>query len=76
MKTTHIVSAWGSHGKSSEITAVPLLLEVIQIKGNIITIDAIGIQIAIAEKIKSRRADYVLAIKGNQKTLLWRNVLQ
>ena len=55
--------------KSNEITAIPLLLETIQIKGNIITTDAMGTQTAIAEKIKSRRADNVLAVKGNQKTL-------
>ena len=55
--------------KSSEITAVPLLLETIQIKDNIVITDAMGTQTAIAEKIKSRHADYVLAVKGNQKTL-------
>ena len=79
-KPLHIVSAWSKEDgfcmgqravmeKSNEITAIPLLLETIQIKGNIITIDAIGTQTAIAEKIKSRRADYVFAVKGNQKTL-------
>ena len=55
--------------KSNEITAIPLLLETIHIKGNIITIDAMGTQTAVAEKIKSRRADYVLAVRRNQKTL-------
>ncbi len=79
-KPLHIVSAWSKEDgfcmgqravmeKSNEITAIPLLLETIQIKGNIITTDAMGTQTAIAEKIKSRRADYVLAVKGNQKTL-------
>ena len=55
--------------KSNEITAIPLLLETIQIKGNIVTTDAMGTQTGIAEKIKSRCADYILAVKGNQKTL-------
>ena len=75
-----IVSAWSKEDgfcmgqkavleKSNEITAILLLLETIQIKGNIVTIDAIGTQTAIAEKIKSRYTDYVLAVKGNQKTL-------
>lgn len=75
-----IVSAWSKEDgfcmgqkavleKSNEITAIPLLLETIQIKGNIVTIDAIGTQTAIAEKIKSRYTDYVLAVKRNQKTL-------
>ena len=79
-KPLHIVSAWSKEDgfcmgqravmeKSNEITAIPLLLETIQIKGNITTTDAMGTQTAIAEKIKSRRADYVLAVKGNQKTL-------
>ncbi len=79
-KPLHIVSAWSKEDgfcmgqravmeKSNGITAIPLLLETIQIKGNIITTDAMGTQTSIAEKIKSRRADYVLAVKGNQKTL-------
>lgn len=79
-KPLHIVSAWSKEDgfcmgqkavleKSNEITAIPLLLETIQIKGSVVTIDAMGTQTAIAEKIKSRRADYMLAVKGNQKTL-------
>lgn len=79
-KPLHLVSAWSKEDgfcmgqravleKSNEITAIPLLLETIQIKGCIITTDAMGTQTAIAEKIKSRRADYVPAVKGNQKTL-------
>lgn len=79
-KPAHIVSAWSKEDgfclgqktvmeKSNEITAIPLLLETLQIKGNVITIDAMGTQTAIAEKIKNKRADYILAVKGNQKTL-------
>ncbi len=55
--------------KSNEITAIPELLEKLQIKGQIITIDTMGTQTTIAEKIKQKRADYVLALKGNQKNL-------
>ena len=76
-KASHIVSAWSREDgfslgqkavseKSNEITAIPELLEKIQIKGQIITIDAMGTQKAIAEKIKKKRAEYVLALKGNQ----------
>ena len=79
-KPSHIVSAWcDSMGyclgqvaveeKSNEITAIPALLDRINVKGQIITIDAMGTQTAIAEKIRSKRADYVLALKGNQSTL-------
>ena len=52
-----------------EITAIPKLLDTIQVKGNIITIDAMGTQTEIAEKIKQKRADYTLAVKENQKNL-------
>ncbi len=55
--------------KSNEITAIPEVLERIQIKGQIITIDAMGTQKGIAEKIREKCADYVLALKGNQGTL-------
>lgn len=79
-KPSHIVSAWSKEDgycldqkaveeKSNEITAIPELLEKIQITGQAVTIDAIGTQTAIAEKIKTKRADYVLALKGNQGTL-------
>lgn len=79
-KPNHIVSAWCDEDgfclgqkavdeKSNEITAIPQLLDTINVKGNIITIDAMGTQTAIAEKIKSKRADYVLAVKENQKNL-------
>ena len=55
--------------KSNEITAIPKLLEVLEIKGCIVTIDAMGCQKDIAEKIRKKGADYVLALKGNHKNL-------
>ena len=79
-KPNHIVSAWSKEDgfclgqkaveeKSNEITVIPKLLEQIQIKGQVITIDAMGTQIGIAEKVRKKRADYVLALKKNQGTL-------
>src|SRR5512135_2433615 len=55
--------------KSNEITAIPELLRLVDIKGAIITIDAMGTQKAIAEKIIDGEGDYVLALKGNHETL-------
>ena len=79
-KPNHIVSAWSREDgyclgqktvdeKTNEITAIPQVLDVIAIKGQVVTIDAMGTQREIVEKIKERRADYVLALKGNQGTL-------
>jgi predicted transposase YbfD/YdcC len=76
----HSVSVWASDfglslgqvacaEKSNEITAIPELLKLIDIKGAIITIDAMGTQKAIAGQIIEGEADYVLALKGNQETL-------
>jgi predicted transposase YbfD/YdcC len=76
----HSVSVWASEfglslgqvacaDKSNEITAIPELLQLVDIKGTIITIDAMGTQKAIAEQIVANGADYVLALKGNQQTL-------
>lgn len=75
----HMVSAWCSENiilgqvkvdeKSNEITAIPELLEAIAIEGSVITIDAMGCQKEIAEKIIDKSADYVLALKGNQGEL-------
>jgi predicted transposase YbfD/YdcC len=76
----HSVSIWASEfglslgqvaceEKSNEITAIPELLRLVDIKGAIITIDAMGTQKAIAEQIVDSGADYVLALKGNQGTL-------
>jgi predicted transposase YbfD/YdcC len=56
-------------GKSNEIRAIPELLEMLALKGAIISIDAMGTQKAIAAKIVEREADYVLALKGNHSTL-------
>ncbi len=55
--------------KSNEITAIPELLKLLEIKGCIVTIDAMGCQRAIAEQIVDKEADYLLAVKGNQPKL-------
>jgi predicted transposase YbfD/YdcC len=56
--------------KSNEITAISkLLLEILEICGCLVTIDAMGCQTEIAEKIVESKADYVLAVKGNHPTL-------
>ena len=55
--------------KSNEITAIPELLKILEIKGAIVTIDAMGCQKEIAHKIREQEADYLLALKGNQGTL-------
>lgn len=76
----HMVHAWAcsnelligelkTESKSNEITAIPKLLEMLDIKGCIVTIDAMGTQKDIAEKIRGKKADYVLALKGNHPLL-------
>jgi predicted transposase YbfD/YdcC len=55
--------------KSNEITAIPELLQVLELKGCIVTIDAMGTQTAIADQIIAQEGDYVLALKGNQSSL-------
>jgi len=55
--------------KSNEITATPKLLESLNIKGHILTSDAMGTQKELVQIIRQKRADYVLALKANQKTL-------
>ena len=76
----HSVSVWASEfglslgqvacdDKSNEITAIPELLRLVDIRGAIVTIDAMGTQKAIAAQIVDQKADYVLALKGNQETL-------
>jgi len=55
--------------KSNEITAIPELLKLVEIQGSIVTIDAMGTQTAIVEEIVAGKADYVLALKGNQQSL-------
>ena len=76
----HIVSAWACENKmvfgqvatdekSNEITAIPKLLEMLVLDGSVVTIDAMGCQKKIAEKIKESNGDYVFSLKGNQGTL-------
>jgi predicted transposase YbfD/YdcC len=76
----HMVSAWACRNrlvlgqeateeKSNEITAIPKLLELLELKGCIVTLDAMGCQRAIAEQIRAQGGDYVLGLKGNQSTL-------
>jgi predicted transposase YbfD/YdcC len=76
----HLVSAWaGQHGltlgqvavdaKSNEITAIPLLLDLLDLRDKIVTIDAAGCQKEIAAPIVAAGGDYVLAVKDNQPTL-------
>lgn len=76
----HMVSAWlsefgltlaqvATEEKSNEITAIPELLKLIDLKGSIITIDAMGTQVAIAEEIVDGEGDYILALKANQDNL-------
>src|ERR1017187_3020237 len=80
-KLVHMVSAWAeSNGlvlgqrkvdeKSNEITAIPKLLAALELAGAVVTIDAMGCQRAIAEKIVDKKADYILAVKENQGHLL------
>ena len=55
--------------KSNEIVAIPALLDMMAIEGAVVTIDAMGCQRAIAKKIGDKKADYIIALKGNQGTL-------
>lgn len=77
----HMVSAWSNANnmvlaqtkvddKSNEITAIPQLLDVLMIKGCVITIDAMGCQKEIAGKIIDKEGEYILAVKNNQEHLL------
>ena len=79
-KPLHVVSAFSAEyglvigqlaceEKSNEITAIPKLLEMLEIKGCIVTIDAMGTQTEIAKAIRDKEGDYILALKENQKTL-------
>jgi len=76
----HMVSAWANEAgmtlrqikveeKSNEITAIPELLDLLELEGCVVTIDAMGTQKTIAEKIIDKNANYLLALKGNQGTL-------
>jgi predicted transposase YbfD/YdcC len=80
-KPLHLVSAWATEaklslgevaveGKSNEIKAIPELLKLLDLKGALVTIDAIGCQKAIAQQIVDKGGDYLLAVKGNQEHLL------
>jgi predicted transposase YbfD/YdcC len=75
-----LVSAWATQAglvlgqvkvdqKSNEITAIPALLEALALQGCIVTVDALGCQTAIAQRIVDQQADYVLAVKDNQEHL-------
>jgi predicted transposase YbfD/YdcC len=77
----HLVSAWASaaqltlgqvavDGKSNEITAIPQVLDLLDLHGALVTIDALGCQKAIAQKIVAGGGDYVLIVKANQAQLL------
>ena len=79
-KALHLVSAWSTENhlvlaqvatdeKSNEITAIPKLLELLDLNGAVVTIDAMGCQLEIAEKIVELGGDYVLTLKGNQPTM-------
>ena len=79
-KAYHVVSAWVAEyqitlgqletsEKSNEITAIPELIDILDIKGSTVTTDAMGCQKQIAAKIIEKNADYVLGLKGNQPSL-------
>jgi predicted transposase YbfD/YdcC len=76
----HLVNAWSALNrvvlgqykvldKSNEVKALPKLLSLLQVEGCIISIDAMGCQREMAKEIIEAKADYILALKGNQKTL-------
>jgi predicted transposase YbfD/YdcC len=80
LKALHLVSAWSKehrlvlgqtkvNAKSNEITAIPALLEMLDLSGCIITIDAMGTQKSIAKKIIEGDSDYILSLKDNHPTL-------
>lgn len=80
LRPLHLVSAWATQahlslgqvavdGKSNEITAIPQLLELLVLKGALVTLDALGCQKALAGTILDQGGDYVLAVKGNQERL-------
>ena len=80
-KLVHMVSAWANSNnlvlaqrkvdeKSNEITAIPKLLNALELAGTVVTIDAMGCQREIARRIIEKKADYVLAVKENQPGLL------
>jgi predicted transposase YbfD/YdcC len=79
-KALHMVSAWASEARltlglvavdehSNEITAIPRLLQMLDLEGALVSIDAMGCQKDIAEQIREQKADYLLAVKENQERL-------
>ncbi len=79
-KAFHLVSAYATQNrlclaqqcvseKSNEITAIPVLLDMLAIESCVVTIDAMGCQVDIAQKILDKNADYILMVKDNQKSL-------
>ena len=80
-RPAHVVSAWACEAslvlgqlrvdeKTNEIKAIPELLDILYLKGCVVTVDAMGTQKEIAEKIIDKEADYILQVKGNQETLM------
>ena len=80
-KMLHVISAFATDvrivlgqekvsEKSNEITAIPKMLEWLDVKGHIVTIDAMGCQYGIANRIRDKQGDYIFSLKGNQGTLL------
>jgi hypothetical protein len=81
IKGIHLLSAWSSSNeiclgqikvddKTNEITAMPLLMDTLDLKGTIVTTDALNTQKAIVKKARDAGADYLFPVKGNQETLL------
>jgi predicted transposase YbfD/YdcC len=79
-RALHLVSAWASEArltlglvalddKSNEITAIPKLLQMLDLEGALVSIDAMGCQKEIAAQVREQKADYLLAVKGNQERL-------
>lgn len=83
----HVVSAWSTEAslvlgqlrvdeKTNELRAIPELLDILCLKGCVVTMDAMGTQKEIAEKIIEKEADYILRVKGNQETrnIMWKRI--
>ena len=79
-ESSYILSAWGNEHslsiaqeavgeKTNEITCVPKLLDKLALEGAVITMDAMGTQVEVAEQVVKKKADFVLALKGNQRHL-------
>jgi predicted transposase YbfD/YdcC len=68
-KNSLLLGQLATDAKSNEITAIPELLKMLTVKGNVITIDAMGCQKEIVKQIREKEGDYVIALKGNQGSL-------